>query len=253
MPGGCHASRARQDRLGAYHLRCLAEEATEGLLSSVERLAVVGEGVKSIRKNRQELGQAKGHPPPLDSREVSACRDFYRMTRCPGWDATFLLSRLATVRDTHTGLPLRLGSGPFREAAMASSSLRTGLAIALAFGLLAVAPLDVLARGAGGRSSGFSSRLYSSGHTYRSPRKLSTRMRHSRSQFSVQQPALAPSRLRMRRKRSPHRVALARTSTSGTAGRGAVTSCSILMAHFHPALYFKLRRGECLTHIGTEG
>jgi hypothetical protein len=40
---------------------------------------------------------------------------------------------------------------------MASFSVRTGLAIALALGFLAVAPLDAIARG-GGRSSGFSSR-----------------------------------------------------------------------------------------------
>jgi hypothetical protein len=52
---------------------------------------------------------------------------------------------------------------------MASFPLRTGLAITLALGLLAVAPLDALARGSGGRSSGYSSRSYSSGHTYRSP------------------------------------------------------------------------------------
>ena len=42
--------------------------------------------------------------------------------------------------------------------------------------------------------------------TYReSLRKLSRRMRHSRSQFSVQQAALAPPRLRVRRMPSPRR------------------------------------------------
>ncbi len=52
---------------------------------------------------------------------------------------------------------------------MASFPLRTGLAITLALALLAVSPLDALARGSGGRSSGFSSRSYSPRQTYRSP------------------------------------------------------------------------------------
>ena len=91
------------------------------------------------------------------------------MIRCRGWDATILPSRLATVRDTPSACLLRLRSGPFPEAAMASFPLRTGLAITPALGLLAVAPLDALARGSGGRSSGFSSRSYSAGHTFRSP------------------------------------------------------------------------------------
>jgi len=51
------------------------------------------------------------------------------MIRCPGWDATSLPFRLATVHDTLLAFGLRLGSGPLPEAAMASSSLRTGLAI----------------------------------------------------------------------------------------------------------------------------
>ena len=91
------------------------------------------------------------------------------MTRCLGWDAPFLPSRLATVRDTFTASPLRLGSGALSGADMASFPLRTGLAIALAIGLLCVAPLDALARGSGGHSSGYSFRSSSSGHTYRSP------------------------------------------------------------------------------------
>ena len=52
---------------------------------------------------------------------------------------------------------------------MASSPLRTGLAISPALGLLAFAPLDGFARGSSGRSSGLSSRSYSAGRTYRSP------------------------------------------------------------------------------------
>jgi len=51
-------------------------------------------------------------------------------------------------------------------------------------------------------------RSYASGPrgVRRSPyRKLSTRMRHSQPQFSVQQPALAPPRSQVRGMRSPHR------------------------------------------------
>ncbi len=49
------------------------------------------------------------------------------------------------------------------------------------------------------------------------------------------------------------RLALATTSTSGTADRRTATSCWVLISHSLPALYPKLRRGECLTHVGTEG
>lgn len=52
---------------------------------------------------------------------------------------------------------------------MASLPLRTGLAITLALGLLAFAPLHGFARGSNGQSSGFPSHSYSSGHTFRSP------------------------------------------------------------------------------------
>ena len=52
---------------------------------------------------------------------------------------------------------------------MACIALRTGLAITLAVGLLTFAPPDGLGRGSGGRSSGISSRLYSSEGAYRSP------------------------------------------------------------------------------------
>ncbi len=91
------------------------------------------------------------------------------MTRCPGWDATCLPFRLGTVHDRLTPSPPHLGSDPLREGLMASSALVTGLAIALRLGLLPVAPLDALARGSGGRASGYSSRSYSSRHTHRSP------------------------------------------------------------------------------------
>jgi hypothetical protein len=90
------------------------------------------------------------------------------MTRCPGWDASILPFRLATVRDRLAPFSLRLGSGPLPEAAMASFPLRIGLAITLALGLFATAPLDALARGSGW-SSGLSTQLYSSGHAYRRP------------------------------------------------------------------------------------
>ena len=44
-----------------YHLHCLAEDATEPELSSLERLALVRERVARIREIRQELNQAKRH------------------------------------------------------------------------------------------------------------------------------------------------------------------------------------------------
>jgi hypothetical protein len=50
-----------------------------------------------------------------------------------------------------------------------SFPLRTGLAITLALGLPAFAPLDGLARSSGGQTSGPSPRLHSTGHAYRSP------------------------------------------------------------------------------------
>ncbi len=43
----------------AYHLRCLAEDATDSDLSSVERLALVRERVGRIREIRWELDQSK--------------------------------------------------------------------------------------------------------------------------------------------------------------------------------------------------
>jgi len=57
----------RESRL-AYHLRCLAEDATDPEVSSVERLALVRERVRRIREIRQELDQARGCPAVLDSR-----------------------------------------------------------------------------------------------------------------------------------------------------------------------------------------
>jgi hypothetical protein len=49
------------------------------------------------------------------------------------------------------------------------------------------------------------------------------------------------------------RLALASTSTSFTSALGTATSCKALISPSLLALYSKLRRGECLTHIGIEG
>ena len=91
------------------------------------------------------------------------------MIRCAGSDASSLTFCPATVDNTLASFLPSQVSTPSTEAAMASFPLRTGLAITLVLGLLIVAPLDALARGSGGRSSGHPSRSYSSGHTYRSP------------------------------------------------------------------------------------